>query len=249
MAKEFHVTDLIPAYALDCLDEDEAAAVSEHLATCAVCRAELRSYQEVTEEMAYTGPQLDPPQRVKAALMGRVQASTEVKPEGASGPSGWLQFVQGQIQSVGSVRLGPAWGLVALVLVLVLVASNILLWRQVNALHASSRTTAMRVVALKGTAAAPEATGLIVVSLDGRHGTIVVDDLPQLDEAHQYQLWLIKDGHRASGAVFSVSQDGYGSKWVDSPEPLAGYTSFGVTIEPEGGSPGPTGEKVLGGDF
>jgi anti-sigma factor RsiW len=256
MTIESHVTDLIPAYALNCLDEDEATAVAEHLATCAFCRAELRSYQAVTEELAYAVPQLEPPERVKAALMGHVQAGPVVKPKGdngfpeeGSGASGWLQFVGGQIRSLGSVQIGSAWALVALGVVLALVASNILLWRQVNALHASSRETAMRVVALKGTAAAPEATGLIVVSLDGRHGTIVVDDLPQLDEAHQYQLWLIKDGQRASGAVFSVSEDGYGSKWVGSPEPLADYTSFGVTIEPEGGSPGPTGEKVLGGDF
>jgi anti-sigma-K factor RskA len=256
MTIQFHVTDLIPAYALDCLDEDEVAAVREHLADCALCRAELRSYQAVTEELAYAAPQLDPPERVKSTLMGRVQASAGVKPEvdrrfpeEASGASGWLQFVGGQIRSLGSVRLGSAWALVALVVVLALVASNILLWRQVNALHASSRETAMRVVALQGTEAAPEATGLIVVSLDGRHGTMVVDHLPQLDEAHQYQLWLIKDGQRASGAVFSVSEDGYGSKWVGSPEPLADYTSFGVTVEPEGGSPGPTGEKVLGGDF
>jgi anti-sigma-K factor RskA len=30
---------------------------------------------------------------------------------------------------------------------------------------------------------------------------------------------------------------------------LDAYTDFGVTVEPAGGSPGPTGDKVLGGSF
>ena len=29
-----------------------------------------------------------------------------------------------------------------------------------------------------------------------------------LDAAHQYQLWLVRDGKRTSGGVFSVDQDG-----------------------------------------
>ncbi|RJQ80137.1 MAG: anti-sigma factor [Desulfobacteraceae bacterium] len=32
-----------------------------------------------------------------------------------------------------------------------------------------------------------------------------------------------------------------------SPRPLNSYRTFGITIEPRGGSPGPTGSKVLGG--
>jgi anti-sigma-K factor RskA len=117
----------------------------------------------------------------------------------------------------------------------------------------------MHTIALSGTQAAPAATGLIVISLDGHHGTLVVDRLPELDEAQQYQLWLIKDGQRDlwlikdgqrdNGGVFSVSHEGYGSVWLDSPQPLVDYSAFGVTVEPAGGSSGPTGEKVLGGSL
>ena len=69
-----------------------------------------------------------------------------------------------------------------------------------------------------------------------------------LDDAQQYQLWLIRDGERTSGGVFSVSQSGYTAMQVYSREPLASFDAFGITIEPYGGSPGPTGDKVLGGD-
>ncbi len=75
----------------------------------------------------------------------------------------------------------------------------------------------------------------------------MVDHLPVLDpDELQYQLWLIQDGQRTSGAVFSVNKYGYGSVWVSSPEPLSSYSDFGISIEPAGGSPGPTGDKVLG---
>jgi anti-sigma-K factor RskA len=107
----------------------------------------------------------------------------------------------------------------------------------------------MRTVALNGTEVVPNASGLIVISLDGEHGTLVVDGLPPLDGSHQYQLWLIDDGQRQSGGVFSVDQEGYGALWVSSPEPLSDYSAVGITIEPAGGSPGPTGDKVMGGSL
>jgi anti-sigma-K factor RskA len=59
-------------------------------------------------------------------------------------------------------------------------------------------------------------------------------------------LWLIQDGERTDGGVFSVNPEGYGSLWVEVPQSLSSFTAFGVSIEPSGGSPGPTGDKVLG---
>jgi anti-sigma-K factor RskA len=90
---------------------------------------------------------------------------------------------------------------------------------------------------------------MLVVSQDGEHGTLVVDGLPALDEMSQYQLWLIRDEQRTNGGIFSVDEEGYGNLWVSSPEPLLSYSAFGITVEPAGGSPGPTGVKVLGGEL
>jgi anti-sigma-K factor RskA len=144
-------------------------------------------------------------------------------------------------------RSAPAWGLVSLALILALGVSNLRLRQQVE--QAQLEADVMRIVRLQGTDAAPQATGTLVLSVDGEHGTLVVDGLPPLDEAHQYQLWLIKDGHRTSGGLLSVNSEGYGALWVSAPEPLASYPSFGITLEPAGGSPGPTGAKVLGGSL
>jgi anti-sigma-K factor RskA len=143
-------------------------------------------------------------------------------------------------------RVSPAWSLASLVLVLGLAASNLLLWRQVSQLR-DQAPKSMMVVNLTNTGAAPGASGLIVISEDGEHGTLVVDSLPQLGDEKQYQLWLVEKGQRTSGGVFSVSRDGYASLWVRSQLPLGHYDTFGVTVEPHGGSPGPTGDRVLAG--
>jgi len=240
MVLEEHVTDLLPAYALGCLDEDEAGPVIAHLAVCPVCSAELRSYQAVSEALPLAVPMVEPPTAIKQRLMAQVQAARTTPPEPQ--PTWWQRFAQGLRRSA------PAWGLVSLVLIVALLVSNMLLVQQVNRLSAvTPPPVTVQIVPLQHTDAAPAATGLIALSQSGEYGTLMVDHLPPLGKDQQYQLWLIKDGKRTSGGVFSVNWDGYGSLWVAAPDRLADYSAFGITIEPTGGSPGPTGAKVLGG--
>lgn len=237
-----HVKDIIPAYALGSLENKGVEVVKKHLQTCKLCRAESQVYQEVVGQMAFTLSQCDPPVDLKSGLMDRVQAASGHKMELEPAIS-WRQRILNAMSD-----LSPAWGLASLVVILVLAVSNVLLWQRVSDLR-TSLPLPLHVVALSGAGAAPDASGVIIISRDGWYGTLVVDELPDLGKEQQYQLWLIQDGHRASGAVFSVSSEGYGSVWISSPERLDDYSAFGITIEPTGGSPGPTGEKVLGGEF
>jgi anti-sigma-K factor RskA len=138
--------------------------------------------------------------------------------------------------------------MVSLALIVLLGVSNLFLWRQLNSIQDVHPNT-LATVPLTGSEVNPGATGLLVISRDGEHGTLVVDGLPSLDATQQYQLWLIRNGQRTSGGVFSADEEGYGSLWISAPDPLISYDSFGVTIEPAGGSPGPTGERVLGGQL
>jgi len=234
MAACEHIAELIPAYALDSLDKDEAAPVQAHLEQCENCRAELRAYQAIASGLAGAVPQYDPPARVKAALFERVEAA----PARPAAPAPLPQQAPRRAVSL--------WAVAGLAALLVLLAGNLLLWREVNALRAR-QPEQLGVINLYSTGGpAPEATGLIVMSVDRSHGTLVVDRLQTLPEGQQYQLWLIQNGQRVSGGVFSVDDDGYSAMWVHAPEPLGSYDSFGITIEPKGGSQYPTGEKVLG---
>ena len=235
---EAHVLDQLADYVMGCLDKDERQAVDLHLADCAVCRAELHALREAAGQLAFATTPVNPPARVRKAVMRRASPLAawlkSRRPEGRGGLTRWLQAVS------------PAWAAVSLVLILALAASNLLMWRQVKQLTSPTEVP-MRTIALVSTQSLPGATGLLVITGSGRYGTLVVDGLPQLDTQHQYQLWLIVDGTRTNGGLFSVDSDGYGAMVIESPMPLTEYLNFGVTVEPVGGSPGPTGQPILSG--
>lgn len=76
-------------------------------------------------------------------------------------------------------------------------------------------------------------------------------NLPKPPTGKTYEIWLIgKQGQRTSGG-FLVPEAGYPfvSTVLWSPQPLSSYTGIGVTVEPVGGSPQPTGTRILRVDF
>src|SRR5690606_26173364 len=99
-------------------------------------------------------------------------------------------------------RAVSLWAVAGLAALLVLLAGNLLLWREVNALRARQPEQLGGINLYSTGGPAPEATGLIVMSVDRSHGTLVVDRLQTLPESQQYQLWLIQNGQRVSGGVF-----------------------------------------------
>jgi anti-sigma-K factor RskA len=233
--EEGHVFDLLPGYALGILDEEERQQAASHLAGCELCRQELQRHQDIVAELPLGMTLRDPPPGLRARILREARQERQRSQPAES----WASKLR---------RLSPAWGLVSLALVVVLAVSNLFLYQRLRQAEGSARAS-LPTLSLNSTDFAPQARGLLVISRDGASGVLVVDELPVLDEARQYQLWLVGDGGRTSGGVFSVTKSGYGWLWIRAPQPLIQYQSFGVTIEPAGGSPGPTGEKVLGGGF
>lgn len=241
--EEHYVTDWLPGYVLDALTEEEMREVSEHLRTCASCQAELAHLQQIVDELPLAVTQTAPPPELKLKVMQSIhtrQPAQRVKPVSTTEQSPFLQrlaiFFRGRL---------PAFGLA---LIIILVLGNLLLWRQVNQANHQA-TTPMRVYALANTQNSPRAIGTLIMDPEGNYGTLVVDKLVVLDPSKQYQVWLIKGTDRTSGGVFSVNHDGYASLEILASLPLVKYDSIGITIEPAGGSPAPTGDKVLGGEL
>lgn len=236
MAEELHVTDLLPAYALGSLGAEETRRVDEHLANCLICRGELKSFESVADQLSLAASLNTPSPDLKDRLMQRVQATRPQSRAEVQMPARpWFE------------RLLPAWGLASLLLVLALAGSNLFLWQRMNQVEFLTSPGRMRAVPLTATEQGSPATGFVLISASGDEGALVVDGLPPLAENQQYQLWLIRDGKRTSGAVFSTDEKSYGGTRIRAPRPLLDYSSVGITIEPTGGSPQPTGKKVLGG--
>ncbi len=225
------VRERLPEYVVGWLEEDERRALEEHLEQCPSCREEARAYHETTAVLASLVPQVAPRPQLKAQTLSRLHRRP-LRPW----PRAWMYRA--------------AWMALA-ILMAVLLFNNWRLWTRVQALQttpAATPTSAFRLVLLYGTQHMPQAQGALLLVPQETEAVLVVKNLPPPEPGWAYQLWLIRPGgQRVSGAVFSVP-----SAWdwtvveVLSPEPLAHFQAFGVTLEPEGGSPQPTGPRLLG---
>ena len=96
--------------------------------------------------------------------------------------------------------------------------------------------------ALAGVAPAGAARARVYVS-PTRGMLMAAEDLPALPSGRVYQLWSIVAGQPVSGGVFEL--DASGRAQVLAAAPPGPAAAFAVTIEPAGGVPAPTGDKVL----
>jgi anti-sigma-K factor RskA len=234
-------SDWVAAYALGCLEPDERQQFELHLPTCQSCQSDLRAYQSVMTELALAAPRVEPPARLRAAILQKASPplSKPVQPATRLSVFSWL----GRLFMAHPV----AWGIASLVLIVALVFSNIFFIAQDNQGQLAQAAT-FHTVILYDTNPQGDSKALLVISDDGRFGTLVTDNLPALNSQSQYQLWLVKDNTRTSGGLFKVTDTGYGWLKIEATASLLTYQSFGVTVEPAGGSVAPTGLKVLGGN-
>lgn len=233
----------LPAYALGALDPEELAALEEHLQTCEICRAELAEYQRVSSGLMAALPPVPPPASVRRALQRQLAARAAPKRPAFS----W------------SLGQGVVVGLIALMVVLnaMLVAQVYSLRRQ-QAELASQRTSDQTALAML----AYPSTKSLTFDENGVSGSLLVDkqrsllavfawNLSSPPAGKTYQMWLIDpQGKRTSGG-FLIPESGYPFVMavIRSPKPLTDFTGFGVTLEPSGGSPQPTGPRILRVDF
>ena len=239
MDESLHVLEALPAYALGSLSRREAGLVAEHLAECHLCRIEMQVYQRITDGLPLAVAEAKPSVGIKTRLMKQVQASDVTRR--ASTALRWSFLIPPRGAALGAIA--------SLVLIAILAISNLLLWQKVNAQELLTTSLGMRAIALENSQTAPDASAFVVISADGKNGVLVVDALPLLDEGHEYQAWLVREGRTASGGVFSVDEDGYRGMRIESQETLLSFSSLRVTIEPTGGSSEPTGDEVLSGSL
>jgi len=232
MSDHHVIRELLPGYALGCLDTEEEKAVQTHLVNCETCSELLGSFRDVTDRLSFTVPLAEPPPALEGRIMHRIG---ETLARRRPSPRWLPQFRY------------PALAALAAVLVVALATGNILQLTKTLPGPLQPRSAGLLTAMLAGTGLAKDAYGTIVLDPKDNKGVLAVNGLPPLDGAHQYQLWLIRDGQRRSAGVFSVDADGYGALLLMVPRDFVDFRSFGISIEPWGGSPAPTGAKMMSG--
>lgn len=235
--------DNLAAYALGALDEGEVSALEAHLQTCETCRAELADYQRLGSGLLAALPPRPPRAAVRRNLQKQLPSpASRVRPAFR-----W---------SLGGAVLG---GLLA-----VLIGLNVLsLWQfyslrqeqeEMNA-RSMSEQTAVSMLAYP-------TTKTLAFAENGVSGSLLVDkqrnlvavfawNLAAPPAGKTYQMWLIDaQGNRTDGGLL-MPEAGYPFVMavMRVSRPLTNFNGMGVTLEPAGGSPHPTGPRVFRVDF
>jgi anti-sigma-K factor RskA len=236
--------DQLAAYALEALEPDEYRKVEAHLRTCAACRVRLRDYQAVSANLAAALPPQSPPPRVRAGLIARLH-----RPQRAPSRLG---------RGGDFARLAAGLALVALLALNLAHAIQLArLQRQQAAVQAQLQTEQIAIALLaqpearRVTVSGQRASGSLLLASDQRTGVLIVWGLEALDRSHTYQIWLIRDdSSRVSAGLFQPEPGQSRSSVVlGSAELFSEFVGLGVTIEPDGGSLAPTGQRVLEASF
>jgi anti-sigma-K factor RskA len=261
--------ELLPAYALGALDAEEAEFVERHLPDYPECMAELTALRDDLATLAFSVPPVAPPAATKEALFARLDREEGLAPPLAApltplpapqrgrfrdwqrasaalaaalivGLLGWAMIAQARLnderQRLASV-VRQNEQLATQVAQLAFVDK---LLNDPNAAHPVSGPP----VAQYGLPAA----GYVYIDPASTTGLMLTYWLPTIAPEQRFQVWLVTpEGSRDSGGLFTADARGNAHVIINAPAPFAKYTSIGVTIEPAGGSPGPTSPRVCGG--
>lgn len=241
--------DLAAGFVLDALDDAEAAAVREHLASCPESHDAMYELAEVAPVLAAAAPTVEPP----SALRDRIMAAAALDLEQREGV---VEFPSGPERAARAERTRSgfgAWalGLAAVLAIALLGGWNLLLQGQLNAdnayqqgvaavLDAASQPGALSAV-LRG-----EATGVAAVTPDG-NVTLAVQDLSPTSGTEVYEAWVIgSDAVPVPLGDFKVGSAGTGTFTAGGLPTEPGIT-LALTREPGPGATTPTMPIVASG--
>lgn len=226
---------LAAAYALDALDDEERIAFEAHYPTCEICAADVVDYRETAALLA-SAEAVAPPVDMEDRVMGAISRVRQIPP-----------MVPDRVVDLADHR------------------------RARNRRASVLAVAAAAVIAIAGIAvsvrgdtggsgfeAVFEAPDAVVTSLEGDDGTIRVIWSPERDQVavvgnelanpgvgQVYALWFLLDEGVAPAGLFSPDDDGVVRAVLDVADIDGG--GFGVTVEPAGGSPQPTGPVLFAG--
>lgn len=227
-----HFRENIPAYVLQALDADEIAPLEAHLRDCASCRDELAAYRRVGENLLLALPPQSPPPALRRRLEQRLRPAR------------------------------PRWNLAWRVAIALLLALNLFSLLQIQALqrrqaqltHAlQTSQLALSLLVYPGVETVPieantaRVSGTLLLNRERNAAILLLWDLPRLQEDQVYQAWLIdSQGERMSAAIFEPDPDlPFTAVSILPSSRLSNFSALGVTVEPRGGSPSPTGPRLL----
>ena len=269
--------ELIHAYLLGALDEDERHRLEAHVRGCPDCLALYYEESPSMEMLIRVGAPVPAPPGLKRRILEMVNAGAR--------PSSRPGLIGGPLALLRSALQQPlaasAMAVVSVTLV-VLSAGAFLLWQEVNELRDEDQRLSSNLqdqldqiqeenerlaqtlfnqldlaylasmegvstVMLEGGESAPKSTGMLMLSPNATWGVLLTVGLDALPRDKVYQLWLMSNNGPTSAGTFKVDSAGYGQLMVQGLGDLRDFENVEVSIEPAEGSPEALGANVLKG--
>lgn len=248
-----HHEDLAYRYVFEALSEREREELLASLPSDHELADLVQSHSDVSEELAWAVPQVEPPDFIRENLMDQIDSgfqSVSASPEKDRPPSNilrvsfWLPYAAAAGLMICSlVEYGRVHELKDR---LAGVTADLAKIRGENTL-AQLQLTELR----SKDQIYEQAEVLLAWNPGDHHGILYLKNLPPPPAGHDYQLWLLPAKGSPASAGVVVALTGNAEFHVDS-STLAGAElksgsapGFAVSVEPSGGSTSPTGPIVL----
>ncbi len=258
------IRDLAAPFVLGALDDDAAAAVRDHLATCPESHPEFADLGSVAPVLAASVPVMEPPAALKDRIMAAAAAELEARSAPTSpepsllGVSSLTPITHADPVSVMPRRAtGPSiatWTMrIAAVLAIALLGGwNLLLQGQLGSarVYEDSVAAVLRIAGQDGSLTAiltppgdAGPSGLAAVSASGAV-TLAMRDLPATSGPQVYEAWIIgSDGVPVPLGGFQVDAAGIASFSADGVPAQDGIV-LALTLEPGPGATAPSSAPV-----
>lgn len=241
MINHVEIQELIPAFVINALEPDEMRRVEAHLRTCVECHGIADEYRRVPAALALSAPQFAPPTELRARTLRRAQSDS------------LPQHFRGEHVRESRFRFSP-W-LAAAALVVALLGLGLGVWqdRELYRELIAQRDLLTVIAYAEGptqdvpaTAADSRATGKLYLDPDSAVAALIAVNMPLLDNAHEYHLWLRQlDGNLVGAGRFRVDGEGNGWLLIRAPKHLADYNEVSVSVESNGTSDQRSGQIIL----
>jgi anti-sigma-K factor RskA len=227
MSQEPH--DLVAAYALDALDDEERVDFERHLADCAVCKAQLAELEEASTALAYA-ESVEPPPALRERILEAARAENGKV----------VQFPRRRWLFPATVAAAAAAAVLAI---------GVGLWansltRDLDRERSANAGYARALQLLGGGAEVTQladAEGGLLVAPDGE-AALVVCGLQPAPQDKTYEAWVIEGEITRPAGLF---RGGGGCPPVMLDKKVRPGTQVAVTLERKGGATRPTGPILV----
>lgn len=233
--------ELIPAYVLGALDDDERAEVEALLATDTTAQEIEAEYRQIADVLPFTAVSRQASPDLKDRLLQQIndhdsKANIKALPRQSN-----QRVVQGLLSLVAIVTVIT----IGLIFALSNNSANPSTAKD-KFLELSNRTDSQEIV-VEPTDDIVSA-GRLIIAGDGQQAVLNVQQLPEIEATQTFQLWLIDTDGSKNGGIYQPVESNELYIIIPNERPVNTYVAFGMSIEPAGGSPlgdAPSGNRVF----